>query len=86
MDNKEFNVENYVTLDKVYSDFESRIDFIPMFITKEDIEVFYVSGIEYIKTEDYLKLKKLFTNTRLSGEIVIERKEKSSLIGFSVTN
>ena len=71
------NINNkYVSIDSLYDTFSDSIDMIPMIISSEDIETFYVDTTEYVTVQDFTKIKNIIYQKRKNKEFLIQNNSK----------
>lgn len=71
--------KNYVSLDEIFLEFAENVDYIPLYISQNEIDIEEINSQEYIKISDYKKIKNSIYLKRNSQEITIN----SNLIGYT---
>lgn len=71
--------KNYVSLDELFLEFAENVDYIPLYISQNEIDIEEINSQEYIKISDYKKMKNSIYLKRNSQEITIN----SNLIGYT---
>lgn len=71
--------KNYVSLDKLFLEFAENVDYIPLYLSQNEIDIEEINSQEYIKISDYKKMKNSIYLKRNSQEITIN----SNLIGYT---
>lgn len=74
--------KKYVSLDQIFLEFAENIDYIPLFISQNEINIEEMDSQEYINVSDYKKIKNSLYLKRNNKEITIN----SNLIGYSPSN
>lgn len=67
--------KKYVSLDNVFVEFSENIDYIPLFISQNEIDIEEIDSQEYIKVSDYKKIKNSIYLKRNNKEITINKND-----------
>lgn len=75
--------KDYISLDEIFLEFSENIDYIPLLLSQNEIEIEEIECKDYIKVCDYKKIKNCIYLKRNAKEITINK--NNNLIEYNLT-